>query len=183
MIRSTLSRSLASLSLLLFVLCALAACGETTERPASASADEEEEWVCNLLTDDQVATVLPGHDGGFVAASGASLVEGEKIYQCSYSVPESVDFDLMTVIVTVDSDAEYFETWTKPKPGPKQEMNEIYRDLDVADGGMLYGDPDDIEVEVWKGTTLISLGLDKDGAAGLSEELIALASRVAGQID
>jgi hypothetical protein len=39
---------------------------------------------CELLTSEQVTTVLPGHDEGYVAKDGGSLIEGVDSYQCSY---------------------------------------------------------------------------------------------------
>jgi hypothetical protein len=45
--------------------------------PASESVDPDaipaDIEVCELLTDEQVATVLPGHEGGIEAASGQQL--------------------------------------------------------------------------------------------------------------
>jgi hypothetical protein len=163
---------------------ALVACAQGDgERAAVASSDGDDLPICDLLTDDQVSSVLPGHDGGFVAASGASLMEGVKSYQCSYSATRGEGEDLLTVILTVGSDVEQFNDWIKPGRSAKQEIHEIYRDLEVADGGMLYGEPDDMNADAWQGTTLVSLELMAPDAERRSEALAALAAAVVAKLE
>jgi hypothetical protein len=50
---------------------------------AAASAPERAPGAlepCALLSAEEVSTVLPGHDGGFVAKDGGSLVDGINTY-------------------------------------------------------------------------------------------------------
>jgi len=59
--------------------------------PASESVDPDaipaDIEVCELLTDEQVATVLAGHEGGIEAASGQQLFGDEtRSYKCGYDV-------------------------------------------------------------------------------------------------
>jgi hypothetical protein len=40
---------------------------------------------CDLLTAEQVATVLAGSDEGMAVKTGGSMIDGVDAYQCSYS--------------------------------------------------------------------------------------------------
>lgn len=165
------------------VVALLAGCGDGSGQDAQTAADGSDIEVCDLLTDEQVSSVLPGHDGGFVAASGASMSEGISSYQCSYSAHRPGDFDLLTLVLTIASDPEDFEQWVKPSRFSREEGYPDLRDLEIGDGGMLFGDPDDVEVEVWKGLTLISLALMAPGAKSRSDALVDLAAVVAAKIE
>jgi len=133
---------------------------------------------CELLTVKQVEVVLPGTDEGFTASSGASLMEGVKSYQCSYS---NEKFHLLTVIVHVASTAEDFN-WIKPRDSIGDDYKDARR-LDIGDGGWLYGSPDDMKVQVVKGYTVVELELSSDNAVGKSDALIELASVIINKID
>ena len=59
---------------------------------------------CELLTSEKVTTVLPGHDKGYVAKDGGSLIEGVNTYQCSYS---NDNYDLFTVIIHYHNNKQF----------------------------------------------------------------------------
>jgi hypothetical protein len=121
---------------------------------------------CELLTDEQVETVLPGHDVGFTAHSGGSLMKGVDSYQCSYSNDK---LDLFMVIVHVAADKEKFD-WIKP--GSSSEGTE----LKIGDGGRLIIDNDELKLEASKGLKVIELDLMTSDAVKYSDALIKIAS-------
>ena len=140
--------------------------GKNTSTPAAGGIQP-----CKLLTSDQVATVLPGHDGGMVAHSGGSLAKGINAYQCSYT---NKNTDLMTVILNVAENDEDF-SWIKPSEGSHRD----HRKIEVGDAGWVYGDPDDLKVEVVLGRTVIDLELMATGAQQKSAAMIELARVIA----
>ncbi|OGU76341.1 MAG: hypothetical protein A2V93_06340 [Ignavibacteria bacterium RBG_16_34_14] len=85
---------------------------------------------CELLTAEQVETVLPGSDEGYTTMSGGSLMEGVDSYQCSYTNDK---FDLFTVIVHVAVTGKDFD-WIKPKESIRDSYEDA-RDLNIGDGG------------------------------------------------
>lgn len=125
---------------------------------------------CELLTSEQVETLLPEHDGGYTAASGGSLMKGVDSYQCSYSDEK---YNLFTVIVHVAKTKDDFD-WIKPR----KSIPEIYEGavkLSVGDGGWLYGEKDDMKVTVSKGFTVLELELMYPNAEEKSDAMVALA--------
>ena len=169
----------------LFVLCAVAACGDGAaegDPVQTAAAEGDGIAICDLLTDAEVSGVLPGHDGGDVAKSGGSMVAGVDSYQCSYSAVQGSEFNLMTVIVTVASSAELFDS-IKPTASVTREIYDNFREIQIADGGFLYGAPDDMKVDAWKGASVISLELMTPQAESHGDALVALASTVAAKIE
>jgi len=133
---------------------------------------------CELLTSEQVETVLPGHDGGFTAMSGGSLMKGVDSYQCSYSDEE---YNLLTVIVHVAADAENFD-WVRPKSGIIKSMHKNAIDLNIGDGGWLYGNPDDMQLKASKGYTVIELELMSPNAGEKGDALVELAKVLINKI-
>jgi hypothetical protein len=143
--------------------------GELIEDTRNLTADDL--VPCELLTAEQVETVLPGSDEGYTAASGNSLMEGVKSYQCSYNNDK---YDLFTVIIHVASSEKDFE-WIKPKDSSIRDSYEDAKKLQIGDGGWLYGDPNDMKVEVAKGFSVIQLELSSDKAKEKGDALIELA--------
>lgn len=98
----------------IMALCACAACGGGSPTPGnvaqtSGAADDDDAFgICRMLSADQVTSVLPGHDGGVVAHSGGSLMNGVDSYQCSYSSQYAGGFGLLTLVVSVASTDEPF---------------------------------------------------------------------------
>jgi hypothetical protein len=126
---------------------------------------------CELLTAEQVETVLPGADEGYTAMSGGSLMEGVDSYQCSYT---NEKYNIFTAIVHVAATGEDFD-WIKPKESISNSYEDA-RELNIGDGGWLYGTPDDMKVEVAKGYTVIELHLMSDNAKEKGNALVELAS-------
>lgn len=168
------------LSVVTTTILIAALCGCNTPKEGSglqATADEAAEppdssstsgiQPCKLLTSAQVSTVLPGHDGGMVAHSGGSLTKGIDAYQCSY-VNRSAG--LMTVILNVAQNEELF-SWIKPSEGSHRE----HRKIDIADRAWVYGEEDDLRIEVVKGLTVLELKLMDKGAQAKSDAMIELA--------
>lgn len=148
------------------------ASGTSVSEPARGAAGLDP---CALVTDEQVATVLPGHDGGFVAKAGGSLVEGIDAYQCSYSTDEA---DLLTVILNVAVDEERFETLK-----PSSLVMGDAREIDVGDRGWVRGEYDDMKVTVLKGLTRIDLELMSSNAGDKADALVDLARAVANRAE
>ena len=121
---------------------------------------------CELLTAEQVETVLPGHDEGFTAHSGGSLMKGVDSYQCSYSNDK---LDLFTVIVHVAADQEKFD-WIKP--GSSSEGTA----LKIGDGGWLISDKDELKLKASKGLKVIELDLMTAEAMKNTDALIKIAA-------
>lgn len=121
---------------------------------------------CELLTNEQVETVLPGHDEGFTAHSGGSLMEGVDSYQCSYS---NEKLDLFTVIVHVAADKEKFD-WIKP--GSSSEGTA----LKIGDGGWLISNKDELKLKASKGLKVIELNLMTAEAEKNTDALIKIAA-------
>jgi len=154
--------------------------GTGTSQIATASA-EGPIPICKLLTAQEVSAVLPKNDGGMEAASGESLAKNTKNYQCSYAAVHGNDADLLTVIVLVATDNSAFG-FIKPNVSSKRDDFPIFRELNMGDGAVLYGKPGEIEVETWKGMTVVSLKLIAPGAERHADDLTRLASVVASKV-
>jgi len=142
--------------------------GAAAPGPLSSQIDP-----CTLLTRAQVATVLPNHDGGVVAHAGPALIQGVNAYQCSYADKE---FNLLTVILNVAVDDKRF---AEIRPGSTITDE---KQVPVADGGWVRGDPNDMKLTAVKGRTVIDLELMAPGAGGKIAALVALANAVAGKL-
>ena len=132
---------------------------------------------CELLTVKQVETVLPGTDEGYTASSGGSLMKGVDSYQCSYS---DEAYNLFTVIVHIAATKEDFD-WIKPRKSIGEDYEDA-RKLTIGDGGWLYGEPNDMKVEIVKGFTVIELKLMSDNAKEKGDALVELAKILINKI-
>lgn len=157
--------------------CVVAGCGGGAENaspegePATvAEAGGSDERVCNLLTSDQVSSVLPGHDGGSVMHSGGSLLQGVDAYQCSYTVVSGTDVRLLNVILNVASTDEMFEE-IKPS-GFAYEKEEA---VTIGDGGWSSGSAGNWKIKALKGRTMVDLELMAPDAKAKADQLLALA--------
>jgi hypothetical protein len=174
------------LSAALIFTVVLTACGGS-ESPAkqaavqsAAATDEDPDTfgICRMLTAEQVSTVLPGHDGGMVAHSGGSMMEGVDSYQCSYTSEEGGEFRVFTLVVSIASSEQLF---SKIKPS-----GFLYGDdkkIAIADGAFI-GDKmeGEVKVTVIKGLKKAELDLLVPEAHSRSAELVELAKVVAGKI-
>lgn len=164
------------------------ACGGGEETPSTAisttnssnvaSRSSEAIDPCDLLTAEQVATVLTGSDEGMAVKTGGSMIEGVDSYQCSYS---NTDLDLLTVTIHVATDNILFT-----EIEPRRPMSELYdeiREIEVGDGGWLYGGPTEMKLTAGHGDAVIELELMTAGAGESGGALVALGDVVASQID
>lgn len=129
---------------------------------------------CELLTSEQVSTVIPDHDDGYVAHAGGSLIEGVDAYQCSYSNQST---DIFTVVLNVAVDDERFDD-IKPSGTFRSDDTKV----DVGDYGWIFVEDDDVKVEAVKGRTVIDLELLAPGAIERKDAVIALARAVAAKV-
>jgi hypothetical protein len=99
-------------------------------RPDSIRTDID---VCELLTGEQVATVLPGHEGGLETASGAQLFgDDTRSYKCSYDAQEAGEVYFFTVDLTVGPfGLMSYQTGREMA----QAEGDIHREVEIADGG------------------------------------------------
>ncbi len=133
---------------------------------------------CDLLTAKEVATVLADPDEGMAVKTDGSLIEGVDAYQCSYS---NANHDRLTVIVHVATDNAMLS-----EVEPRRPMSELYdeiREIEVGDGGWLYGDPTEMKLTASQGDAVIELELMTADAGESGDALIALGDAVASHID
>ena len=159
-------------------ICVLAiACGKNNPEPKNQKDNPGGIEPCELLTSEQVSTVLPGHDEGYVAHSGGSLIEGVDSYQCSYS---DEGLSLFTVILHVAVDKKRFDE-IKLDPSTYR-MDKSVRELKIGDGGWLYGEPDDMKLKAEKGFTVLEFELLAKNAGDKKDKLVELASSIMKKI-
>ena len=166
-------------SSLLAAISITLACGSgpreaATGGEASSASSSNAIEPCRLATAEQVANVLPNHDGGSVAHAGASLLKGIDAYQCSYLNPET---DLLTVIVHVAADQERFGAIKK-----SGSFHGDHRAVPIADAAWVWGEGDNMKVQVEKGLTILDLELTAKNAAARADALVDLARAVSGKI-
>jgi hypothetical protein len=190
-------------TVLLFVVLTASACGgdstnaasigPSSEGGSSADADPSTQVldssevpsdiaVCDLLTDEQVATVLPGHSGGMEVASGQELLGSSASYKCAYDVERGDEVDIFTVDLTVGPDAVQ---WFEAGRAFAREENDILRELDIGDGGYVEagsGPLYDFMVVVLKDSVEIDLTLKAQGAEDRVDALVALAPTVVSKL-
>ena len=156
----------------------------TEETPASSATAEPASAPglnpCELLTAEQVDSVLSGHDEGFVAKSGGSLIEGVDSYQCSYSNDAG---DLFTVVVHIAADATRFEE-IEPSPSTARMIHgDSFREVSVGDQGWVAGEPDDMKLTAIRGHAVIELELMSETAGEKGVALARLGSAIADRFD
>jgi hypothetical protein len=133
---------------------------------------------CDLLTAEQVATVLAGSDEGMAVKTGGSMIDGVDAYQCSYS---NTDLDMLTVTIHVATDNTLFT-----EIEPRRPMSELYdeiREIEVGEGGWLYGDPTEMKLTASQGDAVIELELMTADAGESGDALVALGDAVVSHID
>jgi hypothetical protein len=133
--------------------------------------------ICALLPPEQLATVIPGHDGG--SASGdASLIAGVKSLQCNVTAARGNDVDLLTLVVSVASTDASMEQ-IRPSDSAFDDEDKVA----VGDGGWIKRDAgDEVEVVASKGRSVLRLTLMAPGAAARADAILALAAAVAGRL-
>jgi hypothetical protein len=180
---------------------ALAACGDSDPDTDAATAVPRDVAqlgsarpiptdieVCELLTDEQIATVLPGHEGGFEAASGESLFgDNTQSYKCSYDAEQGNAVFFFTIDLTV---GEFGVRSYQAGRELAEAEGDIDRRIDVADGGWIEVGDDwlgqgipHVTATVLKNPTEISILLMTPDAHDKIDQVIELASLVASNLD
>ena len=166
--------------LLGIILAGCGADGDATSAIGAAAAAEEADsfGICQMLTDEQVDTVLTDHDGGEVAHAGGSMMEGVDSYQCSYTSDTDDGYSVLALVVSVASSPELL---ARIRPS-----NFLYGEddrVDIADGAFVNDKMDgELGITVIKGLHKIDLDLSSEDAHSLRQEMLGLAATVAGQL-
>jgi hypothetical protein len=171
-------------TILLAAACGALACGGASREsgaPAaggSASAGSAAQAgaiePCRLTPPDVVANAVPNHDGGSVTHSGASLLKGVDAYQCSYI---NAATDLLTVIVNVAVDDERFEAIKK-----SSSFHSDHRTVPIGDAAWVWGEGDNVKVQVEKGRAILDVELMATGAAGRTDAVVEVARAAATKL-
>lgn len=134
--------------------------------------------VCGLLNADQVSTVLPGHDGGIVAHSGGSMMEGVDSYQCSYASEANGEYRVFTLVISVAANDELMA-----KIKPSGTLHGENQRAAIADGAFISDHMDDeIGVTVIKGRKKADLDLLAPDAAAMRGQMLLLTEAVAAKL-
>ena len=159
----------------------LIGCGDGNDDQSGnlAAVEEVDSFgICQMLTDAQVASVLPEHDGGEVVHSGGSLMEGVDSYQCSYTSEANGGYKVFTVVVSVASTPELL---SRIRPS-----NFLYGEddrPDIADGAFINDKMDDeMDITVIKGLNKIDMDLLSGDAQSKRQQMIELATIVAAKL-
>jgi hypothetical protein len=121
---------------------------------------------CKILSKEQIATVLPNHDGGFIAHAGGSLIQGVDAYQCSYTDPNA---NVFTVVVNIAVDGKRFG-----EIKPHFFSGEATK-VPVGEGGWLRGETDDMKLTAVKGRAVLDLELLAPDARQKGPAMVILA--------
>lgn len=168
---------------------ASATVADTSSASESASpAMPTDVKVCDLLTDAQVATVLPGHGGGVEVASGEKLFGDEtRSYKCSYSVEEAGNVHVFTIDLTA---GPFGVDAHRTGRAMAQAEGEIHREVAVADGGWVEVRGEwmgqaipNVSVDLLKNPTEISLFLMVPNAHEKVDAVVDFASAIASALN
>jgi len=152
-----------------------------TEGPGAglAVASDEAPWqACDLLTDEQVSTVVPGHDGAHDQdTSEASLMKDVSMEHCKYYSVGEAGLQMLDVIVYRASSDEGFEEIAISEWGHSSDTK-----LDIGDLSFLEDAGGTWIATASKGRTVFELSLTADDAGAKSEQLVELARSVAAKL-
>ncbi len=158
----------------LALMCA-ACTPQADQAPPAAAQTDAGMNPCELVTLEQVQTVLPGASPGTTPHSGGSLIEGIDAYQCSYVDPAG---ELLTVILNVARTPEKFA-----EIAPGNAVRENRRRVDVAQEGWLVAGADEVKLKSVQGLTVFDVDLLATEASGREAQLVELARAVAARLD
>ncbi len=169
-----------SLAVVACAVVLLAGCGSDPSTPADTGAGAapaaETSDPCRILTQAQVAAVLPDADSGFATTRGRSLIEGVRQYQCTYTDPSGGLFGVAFDVAETD---ELFES-IKPGDTARQVRERGAREVEVGDGGWLLERANgSLELRAVKNRTSIYLELGVPGSQTRADALIEAARVVA----
>ncbi len=133
---------------------------------------------CSLLTDEQVATVVPGHDGGHDQdTSEAALLKDVSMEHCKYYHGGANGFVMLDVLVYRASSDEGFEQIAVTEWGHGSDKK-----LDIGDVSFLEDAGGTWIATASKDRTVLELRLTADDAEAKSEQLVELARAVASKL-
>jgi len=133
---------------------------------------------CGLLTDEQVSTVVPGHDGGHDQdTSEASLMKDVSLEHCKYYHGGPEGLVMLDVLVWRASSDEGFEQIAISEWGHSSDTK-----LDIGDVSFLEDAGGTWTATASKGRTVFELSLMADDAEAKSEQLVQLARSVAAKL-
>jgi hypothetical protein len=159
---------------LTILLTATSGCGDGTKAAATAEAESDEASPCTLLTKEEASSVVPNHDGGYVAHAGGSLIKGVDSYQCSYSDTSGT---LLTVIWHDAVDDARFED-IKPSFSLSNDVQKV----DVAESGWMRVGEKRVEVTAVQKRTTIEVELMSPTAPSNAEKVLTLTKTVAAKL-
>ncbi len=173
--------------LILTVTVLLAGCGNATDTPAGNSAaggssngDSDSLAPCELLTSEQVATVLPEADAGFTTARGRSLLPGVRNFQCSWSNPAD---DAFYLVFEIAADDEAFAA-IKPTQRAAYVRDMGAREPGIGDESWIYEDRDgSLRFRILQNRKVIDLHLQSADAPSREPALIELGRIVADRLN
>jgi hypothetical protein len=164
------------------------ACGAKDAAPSGAAdvpdaqdtGDAPASRVCSLLTAEQVASVLPGHDGGRDRdTSEASLLKDVSLEHCQYTFVKELDLRFLDVFVwTATSDAGVDSLPTQLRHCPDDDC----RRLDMGDLSFAATWNDSPHVVVNKGRQVLEISLNGEGATANSDALAELTRSAAAKL-
>lgn len=171
-------------SVLAVAAAALVGIPGLTPRAAEAAAawptvsDRHAQGGCDLLTDEQVTTVVPGHDGGHDQdTSEASLMKDVSMEHCKYYHGGPEGLVMLDVIVYRASSDEGFEQIAISEWGHSSDTK-----LDIGDVSFLEDAGGTWTATASKGRTVFEISLMADDAGAKSEQLVELARAVAAKL-
>lgn len=170
-------------SLSLTVTALLAGCGNATDTSAdspAATGNSDSPAPCELLTRDQVATVLPEPDAGFATARGRSLLPGVRNFQCSWSNPATDSFYLVFEIAENDAAFESI----KPKERAAYVRDLGAREPGIGEESWIYEDRDgSLRFKIVQNRKVIDLHLESADAPSRESALVELGRIVAERLN
>ncbi|MCP5165596.1 MAG: hypothetical protein H6990_11135 [Pseudomonadales bacterium] len=164
--------------LLAGMLAAGCGAGEEIASESFATGDQKASvglMPCELLSPEEVASVLPAAGAGTTTQSGGSLIEGVDAYQCSYL---NATADLLTVILNVAADDQRFD-----QIAPGSELREERQPVQIGEGGWMSVAPGEVKITAIQNRTVIDIDLMTSDAADRTAQLILLTESVAAKLE
>lgn len=173
--------------LILTLTVLMTGCGNATDTAAGNSAaagdsnsNSDSLAPCEMLTSEQVATVLPDPDSGFATARGRSLLPGVRNFQCSWSNPANDSFYL---VFEIAADDEAFEA-IKPTQRAAYVRDLGAREPGLGEESWIYEDRDgSLRFKIVQNRKVIDLHLESADAPSRESALIELGRIVAERLN
>jgi hypothetical protein len=170
--------SIICLLVAVLVGCGSDSAGQPSDESAVAADEADTFGICQMLTSEQVATVLADHDGGELVHSGGSMMDGVDSYQCSYTSQANGQYSVMTLVVSVASTPDLLN-----RIRPSDFLYGENERPEIADGAFINDKLEgELDITVIKGLNKIDLDLMTEDAHSRRQEMIGLATIVAGRL-